>query len=177
MTDRQSLASDRPLSANSEGVDPPTIWKSGLPKARSSRCPPLRLKVTPMVRHIRSRALMPKCSRANTSTARSPAASATICPKRRRRPSRRPLLTSMLAEPRRGQLSRLYFHAAGMTPRRQSADPAVAGGRPGGVWGADVPFMREAVSSQMRASARYDSRTSAVCASPAHLMHSSAKAR
>ena len=31
-----------------------TIWKSGLPKVRSSPCPPLPLKVMPMVRRIRT---------------------------------------------------------------------------------------------------------------------------
>ena len=62
------------------------------------------------------------------------AASATICPKRRRRPSPRPLLTSMLAEPRMGQLSWLYFYAAGMrhnvnrqTPQSRAAVLAVFG--------------------------------------------------
>src|SRR6185295_6219765 len=56
-----------------------TIWKSGLPKLPSSLCPPLLLKVMPMVRRIRSPVRMPKNSRANIRTGLSKVASGTIC--------------------------------------------------------------------------------------------------
>ena len=42
-----------------------TIWKSGLPKVRSSLCPPLPLKVTLMVHRTRTRVPMPRNSRAD----------------------------------------------------------------------------------------------------------------
>src|SRR5882672_8749688 len=71
-----------------------TIWKSGLPKARSSPCRRLRWKVMPMAHHIRTPAPMPRNSPANTRTGPSPAASGTIYPRKPRRPLPRPSSTS-----------------------------------------------------------------------------------
>jgi len=42
-----------------------TIWRSGLPKVRSSPCPRSPLKVMPMVHHTPTAALMPRSSREN----------------------------------------------------------------------------------------------------------------
>jgi len=71
-----------------------TVWKSGLPKGQSSRCPPSPLKVTPMVHHTRTRVPMPRNSRINMRTGPSMVASGTICPKKLRKPLPRPSLMS-----------------------------------------------------------------------------------
>ena len=45
-----------------------TIWKSGLPKVRSSPCPPLPMKAMPTARRTRTPAPMPRNSRASIRT-------------------------------------------------------------------------------------------------------------
>src|SRR5258708_2893775 len=57
-----------------------TIWKSGLPKAPSSPCPPSPWKAMPMARHIRSPAPMPRSFLGNMRTGPSRAASAQPAP-------------------------------------------------------------------------------------------------
>ena len=77
-----------------------TIWKSGLPKVRSSPCPPSPLKVTPTARRIRTPVPMPTNSRANIRTGPSRAASGTICPRKLRRPLPKPWSTSTVIDRR-----------------------------------------------------------------------------
>jgi pimeloyl-ACP methyl ester carboxylesterase len=48
-----------------EGEPKKTTWKGGLPKGRSSPCPPLPLKAMPMAHHIQTSAPMPRNTRAN----------------------------------------------------------------------------------------------------------------
>jgi pimeloyl-ACP methyl ester carboxylesterase len=83
-----------------------TIWKSGWRSLPSSRCRPSPLKATPTARHTRSRALTRENSRASTSTGPLRAALATICRKRRRRLSPRPLSISAQRERRRNEIWR-----------------------------------------------------------------------
>jgi pimeloyl-ACP methyl ester carboxylesterase len=64
-----------------------TISKSGLPRVRSSPCPPLPSKAMPMVRRTRTPAPMPRNSPASMRTGSSPAASGIICRRKPRRPS------------------------------------------------------------------------------------------
>src|SRR5271166_1334748 len=64
-----------------------TIWNNGLPKGRSSPCPPLPSKGTPTARRTRSPVPMPRNSRANMRTGSSPAASGIICRRKPRTPS------------------------------------------------------------------------------------------
>jgi hypothetical protein len=71
-----------------------TIWKNALPWDRSSPCPPLPLRVTPMAHHIRTQALMPRSLRANTHTGSSRAVSDTICPRKPQVPLPKPSLRS-----------------------------------------------------------------------------------
>src|SRR6202043_3608825 len=59
-----------------------------------SPCPPSRLKAMPTAPRIRSRVPTPRCSRANIRIEPSRAASGTICPRKRRRPLRKPSSTS-----------------------------------------------------------------------------------
>src|ERR1700682_6003434 len=63
-----------------------TVWKNGLPKARSSPCPPLPWKVMPTVPHTPTPVPMPRNSRANTRTGSSREASGTTCLRKPRRP-------------------------------------------------------------------------------------------
>ena len=74
--------------------------KNGLPRRRSSPCRPLRLKATPMAHHTRTRAPMPRNSRADTRTGPSTAASGTICRRKPRRPSPPPSSTSTVIDRR-----------------------------------------------------------------------------
>ena len=71
-------------SAWPQGSRNTTIWKSGLPKARPSRCQPLPWKAMRMAPRTRPRVPMPRNSRANIRTGSSPAVWGTICPKKLR---------------------------------------------------------------------------------------------
>ena len=64
--------------------------ENGSPKVPSSPCPPLRSRVTPTVRPIRSRVPMPRNSQAGIRTGQSRAASDTTFPRKLRKPSPRP---------------------------------------------------------------------------------------
>jgi pimeloyl-ACP methyl ester carboxylesterase len=55
------------------------IWTSGLPRVRSSLCPPLPSKVMPTARRIQTPVPMPRNFPASIRTGSSPAASGTIC--------------------------------------------------------------------------------------------------
>ena len=61
-----------------------TIWKSALPKVRSSRCPQSRLKVMPTAHRIRSPVPTRRNSQADMSTGPSRAALDTICRRKHR---------------------------------------------------------------------------------------------
>src|SRR5437773_2875630 len=76
------------------------ISTSGLPRARSSPCPPLPSKAMPMVRRIRIPVPMPRNSRASIRTGSSPAASGTICLRKPHRPLPKPSSKSMVIDRR-----------------------------------------------------------------------------
>src|SRR5205807_2148915 len=78
----------------------------GLPNFRSLLCPPSPLKVMPMVHHTRTPPPMPRNSRANTSTASSRAASATIFRRKPRRLSPRQSSKLQLTHDRRHRCDR-----------------------------------------------------------------------
>ena len=61
-----------------------TIWKSGLPKVRSSPCRPSRLKVMPTAHRIRNPVPTRRNSQADMSTGPLRAASDTICRRKHR---------------------------------------------------------------------------------------------
>src|ERR1700741_2080472 len=93
------------------------IWTSGLPKVRSLPCRPLRWKGMPMARRIRSPHRMRRSSPASTRTALSRAASGTPCPRKPRRPLRKPWSMSTVTDP------------ASVTGNDQAARCAVSGKR------------------------------------------------
>ena len=75
-----------------------TIWKSAWRKVRSSPCPPSPWKGMPMELPTRIPVPMPRNSPASTHNGPLPAASDTICRKKRRKPLRKPLLMLTLTE-------------------------------------------------------------------------------
>jgi len=84
--------------ALADGEKNTTRSKSGWRNSPLLRFLPSRWRATPMARRTLSPAPTPRCSRANMSTGRSAGASATICRKRRRKPSRRPSSISPQAD-------------------------------------------------------------------------------